>query len=100
MLPVELYAPGEIMRGLAERARERRLDANLSREGLAERAGVSAASLKRFERTGAVSLESLVRIAIALDAAADFAALFGQKEWKTLDEVIAEPRKRMRGRRR
>lgn len=100
ILAVPIQAPAEIERGLAERARALRLAADLTQEGLAERAGVSLGSLKRFERTGAVSLDSLIRIALALGATDGFDGLFAPRPFRTLDEVLATPQKRVRGRRR
>ena len=98
MLSVNLQSPQDIARLLAGRVRERRLAANLTQQGLAVRAGVSLGSLKRFERIGAISLESLIRIALALGAAEEFTALFRPWEFQSLDEVIAAPPKRLRGR--
>lgn len=100
ILPLDRASPGDISRGLAERARRRRLDENLTQPGLASRAGVTAASLRRFERTGAVSLENLLRIAIALGAADEFGRLFLPRETRSLDEIIAAPKQRLRGKRR
>ncbi len=45
---------------------------NFSQEGLAKRAGVSWSSLKRFEYTGLVSLDSLLRLALVLGCLDDF----------------------------
>ena len=88
------------MRGLAERARRQRLDENLTQDGLAARAGVSLGSLKRFERTGEISLENLIRIALALGAAEEFNRLFVPHDPRNLDEILAASRARARGRRR
>ena len=57
-----LISPGDILAVVARRARALRLQANLTQEGLALRAGMSAASLKRFERTGLIAFDALVRI--------------------------------------
>lgn len=95
-----MRSPGEASLALAERARARRLEADLSQEGLAKRAGISLGSLKRFERTGEVSLDRLLRIAFVLDASEGFDQLFAPRESRSLDEIIAEPRARQRGRRR
>jgi len=64
------------------------------------RAGISLGSLKRFERTGEISLERLLRIAFALGASDDFEQLFAPRDPRSLDEIIAEPPTRQRGRRR
>jgi transcriptional regulator with XRE-family HTH domain len=93
-------SPAEIALDLAGRVRARRLEANLAQEGLAARAGVSLGSLKRFERTGEISLERLIRIALALDASEGFAQIFAPKEPRTLDEILATPPAHRRGRRR
>ncbi len=97
---LSLDSPNDVMFSLASRARERRLREGLTQDALAERSGVSLGSLKRFERTGEVSLGSLVRIAFALGAQDGFDGVFAPLPFETLDDVLAEPRKRARGRRR
>lgn len=88
----------DIRRMVADRARAARLAADLSQLGLAKRAGVSLGTLKRFERSAAVSLDALVRIAVALRLEGGFDALFRSHGFASLDEVIATPKKRQRGR--
>lgn len=89
----------EMLSHVAKRARALRLRREPTQRGLAERSGVSLGSLKRFEQTGQVSFESLLKIAVALKAAQDFMALFEPPEYQTLDEVLAEEKpKRQRGR--
>lgn len=100
MLPFNLLPPAEIAAEVARRARDRRLALGLTRDELAGRAGISAASLKRFERTGKVAFDALVRLAVALDSAAGFDRLFDAPAYASIDEVVREPRKRSRGRRR
>jgi transcriptional regulator with XRE-family HTH domain len=100
MLATKITSPPEIMRDVAARARARRLGENLTQDGLATRAGVSLGSLKRFERTGEISLERLVRIAIALGASDELDRLFRPRDPRNLDEILATPRARERGRRR
>lgn len=97
MLSLELSSPADICRSVAARARAARLTADLSQEGLAERAGVSLGTLKRFERTGAASLEVVARIALALRLESGFEGLFIPPKYTSLEEVIAAPRKRQRG---
>jgi transcriptional regulator with XRE-family HTH domain len=90
--------PVELAQLLAQRVRQRRLAQELTQHGLAQRAGVSLGSLKRFERTGQISLLALLRIAVALSATADFDRLFPEAPLRSLAEV--EHRKqRQRGRR-
>ena len=63
---LSLDIPSEILLIIAKQARELRLEKNLTQEGLAKRSGVSLASIKRFERLGKISLESLLEIALVL----------------------------------
>ena len=60
----------------------------LSQTELAARSGVSYGSLKRFEQTGEISLESLLKIAVVLQAAEPFADLFKPSELKSIQEII------------
>jgi transcriptional regulator with XRE-family HTH domain len=98
MLPVELLTAPQLARTVAERARRLRLDRNLTQQELAERAGMSLSSLRRFERSGEIAFLSLVRVAMALDATEGLAALFPEPV-RSLDDVLDRPR-RQRGRRR
>ena len=97
-LSLKLSSPQELLKGLANRAKQRRLDANLTQDGLAQRAQLSLGTLKLFERTGKASSEFIVRLAFALNAEKQFDNLFPPETPKSIDDVIAKPR-RMRGRR-
>ncbi len=96
MLSLKLSSPHEVLKDLADRAKQRRLDANLTQEKLAQRAQVSLGTLKLFERTGKASLEFVVLIAFALNAEKEFAGLFPPSAPKTIDDILAKP-KRQRG---
>lgn len=100
ILSIIALSPPEICQAIAKRARDARLAANLSQQGLASRAGVSFGSLKRFEQTGAASLEHVVRIAVALRLEDSFEELFQPPKFSSIDEVLSKPRKRQRGNRR
>lgn len=54
--------PLEVSKALAERHRNLRKQLKLSQEEMAERSGVSLGSLKRFENTGKISLDSLLKL--------------------------------------
>ena len=56
----------ELMQDIGQAARARRLAANLAQTGLEQRSGVSLGSIKSFERSGKISLEALLKIAMAL----------------------------------
>jgi len=100
MISVNLLTPGEMQQLIARQARDFRLQLNMSQQSLSEKSGVSYGSLKKFEQTGQISLESLLKIALALDAMESFKALFAPaltRPTLSLDELI-ETKKRKRGR--
>ena len=99
MLPLVMMSPEEVAREIAQRARALRLQRDLSQQGLAERAGVSLGSLKRFERTGKIAFESLIRVALVLDATPELESWFSPPPLRSLDEAIARTKRRQRGRR-
>lgn len=96
-MALKLTTPFEVKQRLRNRARERRLSDNLSQAGLSARAGVSLGTLKRFERTGDISVESLIALAFALNAETEFESLFPKREYRSIEDVIAKPA-RKRGR--
>lgn len=96
-LSVNLSSPRDVADAVAMRVRQRRLDANLTQEGLAARAKVSLGTLKLFERTGKASIQFLIAVAFALRAEDEFGALFPAKPKKSLDDVRSKP-VRSRGR--
>lgn len=84
---------------IAKAAKARRLAMNLTQEELGNRAGVAIATLRRFEGGGAASLETVLRIAEALETLDGFRALFPLPEARTLDDLEQAPvRKRASGR--
>ncbi len=72
--------PHEIGKELAKRHKALRKQLKLSQSDMAERSGVSLGSLKRFEATGQISLESLLKLAHLLDRLEDFKLVFQSKE--------------------
>jgi transcriptional regulator with XRE-family HTH domain len=98
-MALALKTPTEHTLDLASRVRARRLERDLTQLGLAQRAGVSLPSLKRFERSGQIALVSLVRLAMALDAVADLDHLFAPAPLRSLSQLDDPPRVRRRGRR-
>ncbi len=78
-MPFTLKTQQEIITSIALNAKNKRLSQHLTQMGLATRSGVSLASLKRFEKTGQISLQSLVQLAIALGCVRDFERFFIDK---------------------
>lgn len=90
----------EVAQDLAKRAQARRLSLNLSQQTLSNRSGVSYGTLKKFERTGQISLGSLLKIALILGELENFDQRFRIHEEElppSLDELLKE-HSRKRGR--
>jgi transcriptional regulator with XRE-family HTH domain len=77
--------PLEVSNALAERHRSLRKQLKMSQEEMAERSGVSLGSLKRFESTGKISLDSLLKLMHLLGRLNEFDKLLLPKE--NLDDV-------------
>ena len=82
--------PTEIDREIAQRVRAVRRRRKISQEKLSEKSGVSLGSLKRFERTGQISLLSLTKLAVALGMQQELERLFTEVPFLTIEEVINE----------
>ncbi len=72
--------PSEIALLLAQKVRVLRKDKGYSQKELAERCGVSFGSIKRFEQSGQISLESLLKIAHLLGKLNDFESILNPPE--------------------
>ena len=72
---------------LGAKAKALRLSAGWKRATLAERAGVTEASLKRFEQTGQASLELVLRVALSLGRLTEFEALLEPPPARSMDEL-------------
>ena len=95
-----LFTPYEIAQQIAHRAQQKRLFLNFSQQSLSKQSGVSLSVLKKFERTGKISLESLLKLALTLGALDDFAVLFKEtapEAFPTLDALLKQ-KTRKRGR--
>jgi len=72
--------PTDMSKALAERHKVLRKRLKISQVEMAERSGVSLGSLKRFEATGQISLESLLKLAHLMNRLGDFESVFQTKE--------------------
>lgn len=95
-----LHSAADVARLLAERARTLRLQHGWTQAEAAERAAMSLASYKRFERSGAIPLAALLRVAVALGRVGDFEAVFAPAPLRSLEEALAPTPLRKRAPRR
>lgn len=93
MMAFNLSSPADVVHDLAIRARQRRIDANLTQRELAAKADISYSTLRLFEDTGKVALETLVKIAFVLGAEGEFERLFPPRAPRTIDDVVDRPRR-------
>ena len=83
----------EINNNIAQKIVRLRKRKKITQKQLAARSGVSLGSLKRFEQSGEISLQSLTKIAIALDVENELEDLFNNVPFASIEEVINEQTK-------
>jgi len=66
---------------IGQRARLSRLFAGFTQSELSSKSDVSYATIRKFEKTGEISLKSLLKIAAALGENAPFATLFHKADF-------------------
>lgn len=72
--------PTDVLEEIALKHKKLRKKQGLSQQELANRSGISLGSLKRFETTGQVSFESLLKMAHILNRLDDFDTVFKPSE--------------------
>ncbi len=80
----------EMMETLKTKFKQRRKTLGYTQPELASRSGVSLGSLKRFERFGQISLESLLKLAFVLECLGEFGALceVEEKRFESIKDVL------------
>lgn len=78
----------EINMEIANRMIRLRKRKKISQKKLAARSGVSLGSLKRFEQSGEISLQSFTKLAIALEVEEELESLFCEVPFGSIEEVI------------
>src|SRR6201999_1078291 len=79
--------PAEAQKMMAERVRAARVSLGLKQLTLAQRAGVTLPTLRRFEQTGEISLKYLMRICHALGRLGEFENILRPPAAATLAEL-------------
>ena len=92
-------SPDSILKGIAERVKERRLERNLTQKAFTKHAGIGYDAYRKFENTGEITLRNLLLCAMVLDDIDGFTELFAKKSYQSIDELLKmqEIRKRKRG---
>ena len=96
MLPLHVLSPTDVSLALGRRVQARRLEHGWTQAELASRSGVAIDTLKKFERTGQISLPRLVRLVNALGRVSELEGLLGEPAPRSLRELERPTRKRGR----
>ena len=80
----------EIDNDIANRMVKLRKRRKITQKALAAKSGVSLWSIKRFEQSGEISLQSLTKLAIALEVEGELDTLFDSVPFQSIEEVINE----------
>lgn len=88
MIDLWLESSTDVAKELAKRVKLRRQEKHLTQVDLSRKSGVPLATLRRFEQTGLISLQSLLQIAYALESLGEWNALFSQPKWNTIDDML------------
>lgn len=82
--------PSDVTKRLASRMKNIRKRKKLTQKQLAGRSNVSYATLRKFESTGQISLESFVKLAMELGVVNEINELFTRPVYNSIEEVINE----------
>ncbi len=98
---MSLLSVAKSQKKLANNARAKRLQMDLTQEGLANRSGVPLRTLRKFEQEGAISLESFLKLYMVLGGLDDIIEASAPKKisFSSIDEVLktATTKTRQRG---
>ena len=95
-----LISLSKAQKTLVQNVRERRLQMDLTQEGLAERSGVPLSTLRKFEQTGMISLESFLKILSIVGGLEEMIDGLKPKmpAFKSIDEVLKNEEKSVKKR--
>ena len=78
----------DIAKAMANDFRKRRIEKNLTREQVAEKANVAVSNIVRFEQKGLISLKNLIGIAMVLEYTTEVKNIFAEPKYSTMEELI------------
>jgi len=95
-----LTTASEAQETIAHNLQQQRISMGLTQSGLAKRSGVSVATLRKFEQKGQISMESYLKLLMALGNLEKFlnATKPEQKSFNSIDDVLADKEQKIRKR--
>ena len=82
--------PSDVTKRLAVKIRSIRKRKNITQQQLAARSNVSYASLRKFEQTGKISLESFIKLTMELGLVSEINDLFERPVYNSIEEVARD----------
>ncbi len=82
--------PSDVAVKLAQRLKSIRKRRKITQKQLAARSNVSYATLRKFEKTGQISLESFIKISMELGLTGELNNLFSAPIYNSIEEIINE----------
>ncbi len=82
--------PSDIALKLAKKMKSIRKRRKITQKQMAARSNVSYATLRKFEKTGQISLESFVKLTMELGLTNELNDLFSKPVYNSIEEVINE----------
>ncbi len=97
---VLFITPSKAQNKLAENVRQRRLNMDLTQEGLSKRSGVPLPTLRKFEQKGVISIESYLKILMVVGGLEKMldALTVEHQSFSSIDEVLEDDTKPLRQR--
>ena len=72
---------------LSEDFRRRRIEKSLTRDEIAQTAGIAVSNIVRFEQKGLISLKNLISLAMALGYTSEIKNMFATPKYSTMEEL-------------
>ena len=82
--------PSDVAKRLALKVKNIRKRKKISQKQLAARSNVAYATLRKFEQTGSISLESFIKLSMELGVVDEINNLFSSPIYNSIEEVINE----------
>ncbi len=82
--------PSDVAIKIAQKLKSIRKRRKITQKQLAARSNVSYATLRKFEKTGQISLESFIKISMELGLLNELNNLFSDPTYNSIEEVINE----------
>ena len=80
--------PSDVALRLAEKLKKIRKRKKITQKQLAARSNVSYATLRKFEQSGKISLESFIKLCMELGVIGEINSLFERPVYNSIDEVL------------